>query len=199
MNPNEQPKMSDPNFQQNDQRAIHRAYGQRTPETLTNNPSHQPHECCGRIFPDKVAFNAHFASIHQPFLTGKDGKQIENPEYLAPGKAEVAPIHAGLPLAEHRVGGLSQQGHSTGLAATEKRIPVPNSGNPLTGAEQVGPAAADNLSEMSKTERKEVLADMKKPELQNLAEKLDVPVSGSANKAELASAINRKINKESAA
>jgi hypothetical protein len=55
----------------------------------------------------------------------------------------------------------------------------------------------EKLIDLSKSERKEVLADMKKTELQDVAEQLDVPVSGS--KAELASAINQAIEKESAA
>jgi hypothetical protein len=257
-NPNQNP---DPNFQQNapqndpTQRAIHRAYGARTPEAMTTNPSHQPHECCGRIFPDKEAFNNHFAAVHVPYVKDENGKQVENPSYVAPENANPSGTgHTGLAYAEHRVGGEEAPGFSTGLKATEKRIPFPRSGNPLTGAEQVDGRAASNysntsgqlgqgddigsgqvggpvgtgqagtgkagagkagtgktateqmdagqsgsdthgdLSDMSKADRKEALGDMKKSELQDLAEQHDVSSSG--NKTELAAAISKKMNKE---
>jgi hypothetical protein len=117
---------------------------------MVTNPSHQPHECCGRIFQDKAAFDAHFASVHQPYTFDGAGNRFDNPEYVALGavvadtdaksradSAKVVTSHSALPLAEHRVGNYGETGHSTGLAATEKHIPRPTSGDYSTGAEQV--------------------------------------------------------------
>lgn len=126
-------------------RAINPAYGQtRLPERpLNSNPSHQPHECCGRIFQSKEAFDDHFASVHQPFYFDELGKRVDNPDYIAPEAAGAAHSSLGLPMAEHRAGPFSGVGHSTGLAATEKRIPVPASfNNPAADTAAVGQASA---------------------------------------------------------
>ena len=112
-------------------RPIHPAYGaQRLVERpLNTNPSHQPHECCGRIFQSKSEFDAHFAATHVPFTRDGQGSQIANPSYIAPENANVGQ-HQGLPMAEHRAGSYGERGFSTGLAATEKYIPVPESVKP---------------------------------------------------------------------
>jgi hypothetical protein len=109
-------------------RPIHPAYGRTrlAERPLNTNPSHQPHECCGRIFQSKAEFDAHFAATHVPFTLDSHGKQVANPSYIAPENANVG-VHQGLPMAEHRAGLHGEQGFSTGLAATEKYIPVPES------------------------------------------------------------------------
>jgi hypothetical protein len=136
MNPNEVPvQNADPRT-----RAINPAYGkQRPPEKpLNSNPSHQPHECCGRIFQSKELFDNHFASVHQPFLTNGEGISEANPSYIAPENANTGAVHGGLPYAEHRAGGFAGRGHSTGLAATEKFIPVPESQKHLINNPEYG-------------------------------------------------------------
>lgn len=142
------PDSNDPRYSKpSSERPIHPAYGaHRLPEVLNTNPSHQPHECCGRIFPDKPAFDAHFAAVHVPFTTDAQGKQVANPSYVEPGKDVASVHHVGLPHAEHRAGGLNEQGHSTGLKATEKYIPIPDSGTPAT----VTDATAETSKEWGK-------------------------------------------------
>jgi hypothetical protein len=77
----------------------------------------------------KEAFDAHFSEVHHPYHHDEFGNRMENAKYVAPENANAGAHGAGLPFAEHRAGPYSEQGHSTGVAATEKRIPVPNSFN----------------------------------------------------------------------
>lgn len=42
--------------------------------TKAHGPIHEPHECCGKNFPSKEAFQAHFSDIHAP----------DSPNYVEP-------------------------------------------------------------------------------------------------------------------
>ena len=57
-------------------------------------------------------------------------------------------------------------------------------------------ATDSDLTQMSKTERKEELGTMSKAELTDLAGKHDVTVTSDMNKGEITSAINKQLNKE---
>jgi hypothetical protein len=56
--------------------------------------------------------------------------------------------------------------------------------------------SSDDLAEMSKAERKEELSSKNKEELRGLAEQHDVHTDKSMNKSEIASALNKQLDKE---
>jgi len=68
-----------------------------------------------------------------------------------------------------------------------------------SNADENADPKADNLSEMSKADRKQELGGMKKAELLDVAAQHDVQADDSMNKGEITSAINKKINKEATA
>jgi hypothetical protein len=91
--------------------------------------------------------------------------------------------------------GVSDAGNLTpGAANPGPRQLVEGQVGAYTGAAET--AAHDNLTEMSKADRKQELGGMTKAELRGVADQHDVHTDSSMNKGEITSALNRQLNKE---